>query len=107
MNEANISQMNHLKECGGYENVNFIIENMHNQVTKQRRQLPNDLNYAMAYLETLAARDQNLFYNVEQGRERENHICVVTKITSHSNEGKDTDFRKYFLMHIIGYVLGT
>ncbi|RYR66659.1 hypothetical protein Ahy_A03g012711 [Arachis hypogaea] len=109
---------------------------MHNQFTKQKRQLPNDLNYAMAYLKTLAARDQNLFYSVEQGREmldynlfgdllafdatykknryrlhnqnivfEENHICVVTKITSHSNEEKDTDFRKYFLMHIIGYVL--
>ncbi|XLR62470.1 hypothetical protein S83_013142 [Arachis hypogaea] len=84
MTEPDISQMNHMKEvgismpnifgslasqCGGYENVNFSIKDMHNQVAKQRRQLPDDLTSAMAYLETLAARDQNLFYSVEKGRE--------------------------------------
>ncbi|KAL4328873.1 hypothetical protein AHAS_Ahas13G0243600 [Arachis hypogaea] len=42
---------------------------MHNQVAKQRRQLPDDLTSAMAYLETLAARDRNLFYSIEKGRE--------------------------------------
>ncbi|KAL4292986.1 hypothetical protein AHAS_Ahas18G0082900 [Arachis hypogaea] len=84
MTEPDISQMNHMKEvgisipnifgslasqCGGYENVNFSIKDMHNQVAKQRRQLPDDLTSAMAYLETLAARDRNLFYSVEKGRE--------------------------------------
>ncbi|XLT40250.1 hypothetical protein HN873_071542 [Arachis hypogaea] len=84
MTEPDISQMNHMKEvgismpnifgslasqCGGYENVNFLIKDMHNQVAKQRRQLPDDLTSAMAYLETLAARDQNLFYSVKKGRE--------------------------------------
>nr|XP_025665199.1 protein FAR1-RELATED SEQUENCE 5-like [Arachis hypogaea] len=83
MTEPDISQMNHMKEvgisipnifgslasqCGGYENVNFSIKDMHNQVAKQRRQLPDDLTFAMAYLETLAARDRNLFYSVEKGR---------------------------------------
>nr|XP_025669833.1 protein FAR1-RELATED SEQUENCE 5-like [Arachis hypogaea] len=80
MTEPDISQMNHMKEvgisipnifgslasqCGGYENVNFSIKDMHNQVAKQRRQLPDDLTSAMAYLETLAARDRNLFYSLD------------------------------------------
>ncbi|RYQ88235.1 hypothetical protein Ahy_B09g095548 isoform B [Arachis hypogaea] len=80
MTEPDISQMNHMKEvgisipnifgslasqCGGYENVNFSIKDMHNQVAKQRRQLPDDLTSAMAYLKTLAARDQNLFYSLD------------------------------------------
>ncbi|XP_025640608.1 protein FAR1-RELATED SEQUENCE 5-like [Arachis hypogaea] len=58
MTEPNINQMNHMKEvgisipnifgslasqCGGNENVNFSIKDMHNQVAKQRRQLPDDL----------------------------------------------------------------
>ncbi|XP_052109274.1 protein FAR1-RELATED SEQUENCE 5-like [Arachis duranensis] len=62
MTEPDISQMNHMKEvgismpnifgslasqCGGYENVNFSIKDMHNQVAKQRRQLPDDLTSAM------------------------------------------------------------
>ncbi|MED6140562.1 hypothetical protein PIB30_094405 [Stylosanthes scabra] len=42
---------------------------MHNQVAKQRRQLPDDLESAMAYFEKLAARDQNLFYGVEKGKD--------------------------------------
>ncbi|KAL4350372.1 hypothetical protein AHAS_Ahas10G0135400 [Arachis hypogaea] len=42
---------------------------MHNQVTKQRRQLPDDLNSTMAYLKTLPIRDQNLFYSVKKDKE--------------------------------------
>ncbi|MED6121531.1 hypothetical protein PIB30_116886 [Stylosanthes scabra] len=84
MAEVDINQMNHMKEvgismpnifrslasqCGGYENVNFTIKDMHNQVAKQKQQLPDDLDSAMAYLEKLTARDQNLFYSVEKGRD--------------------------------------
>ncbi|RYQ84259.1 hypothetical protein Ahy_B10g103371 [Arachis hypogaea] len=83
--EPDIRQRNHIKEletsipnifrslssqCGGYENANFSIKDIHNQVTKQRRQLPDDLNFAMAYLETLPTRDQKLFYSVEKDTKR-------------------------------------
>ncbi|XLR57433.1 hypothetical protein S83_008105 [Arachis hypogaea] len=98
MIEPNISQMNLMKEMGisipnifgslasqygGYANVNFSIKDMHNQVAKQRRQLHDDLTSAMAYLKTLVARDQNLFYSVEKGREGvfRQIFCVMADVS--------------------------
>ncbi|RYR28845.1 hypothetical protein Ahy_B01g053032 isoform B [Arachis hypogaea] len=74
MKEVGISILNIFgslaSQCGGYENVNFLIKDMHNQVAKQRRQLPDDLKSTMAYLKTLVETDQNLFYSVREWQRR-------------------------------------
>ncbi|RYR19324.1 hypothetical protein Ahy_B03g064079 [Arachis hypogaea] len=91
MTEPNINQMNHMKEvgisipnifgslasqCGGNENVNFSIKDMHNQVAKQRRQLPDDLTSVSKFYKP------NMIWHVSFHGEQDEFKCSCMRMDS-------------------------
>ncbi|RYR26755.1 hypothetical protein Ahy_B02g061060 isoform A [Arachis hypogaea] len=77
MAEADASQMNNMKDAGistphiyamlanqagGYENVNYSLRDMYNEIARRRRHVLGDAREALRYLKNQKAEDTNLYY---------------------------------------------
>ncbi|XP_020982341.1 protein FAR1-RELATED SEQUENCE 5-like [Arachis duranensis] len=77
MAEADASQMNNMKDAGisiphiyamlanqagGYENVNYTLRNMYNEIARRRRHVLGDARAALRYLKNQKAEDTSLYY---------------------------------------------
>ncbi|XP_020974288.1 protein FAR1-RELATED SEQUENCE 5-like [Arachis ipaensis] len=77
MAEADASQMNNMKDAGistphiyamlanqagGYENVNYTLRDMYNEIARRRRHVLGDARAALRYLKNQKAEDTNLYY---------------------------------------------
>ncbi|QHO00100.1 Protein FAR1-RELATED SEQUENCE [Arachis hypogaea] len=77
MAEADASQMNNMKDAGistphiyamlanqagGYENVNYTLRDMYNEIARRRRHVLGDARAALRYLKNQKSEDTNLYY---------------------------------------------